>query len=223
MNGNSRATIVLLHGLGLGGWAMLRIAWTLRRAGHRVINLTYRSRSVRVEELARTWLPRRLELAQVDLQRPASLRFVTHSMGGLVLRSWLHQHGVPPALHRAVMIAPPNQGTRLVERIGHWWLFRLFTGVNGHRLGTRADDLPQQLPAWPTGPELGIIAGDISANPWLASLTGRPGDGKVQVDRTRLAGMRDHLVMHHSHTWLQYRGAVVAQVDAFLQNGCFNR
>ncbi len=216
-------TVILLHGLGLGGWAMSRVAWSLRRRGYRVVNLTYRSRRVPVETLGDTWLPAQLERHGIDPAGPTPLHVVTHSMGGLVLRRWLQAHGAPPALRRVVMIAPPNHGTRLVERIGHWLPFRLFTGVNGHRLGTRPADLPQQLGPWPDGPELGIIAGNFSLNPWLSALTGRPGDGKVRVDSTRLDGMADHLVLHHSHTWLQYRGDVIDQVAAFLRDGRFER
>lgn len=219
-----KSTVVLLHGLGLGGWAMLRLASALRSAGYRVINLTYRSRRVPVEILAQEWLSDRLRRHGVRLDHGPDLHFVTHSMGGIVLRSWLAQTNPPPVLKRVVMIAPPNQGTRLVDHVGDWWLFRLFTGVNGHRLGTGPDSLPRQLNPWPQpGPELGIIAGDFSLNPWLAHHTGRPGDGKVTVENSKLEGMTDHLVLHHSHTWLQYRREPIDQVLTFLREGRFSR
>jgi hypothetical protein len=219
-----KATVVLLHGLGLGGWAMLRLAGSLRTAGYDVLNLTYRSRRVPVEILAQDWLPDRLRRRGLRLDHGPDLHFVTHSMGGLVLRSWLEQAGPVPVLKRAVMIAPPNHGTRLVDHLGDWWLFRLFTGVNGHRLGTKPDSLPAQLGPWPQlGPELGIIAGNFSLNPWLAYHTGRPGDGKVTVENTKLAGMSDHLVLTHSHTWLQYRREPIDQVLTFLREGRFSR
>ncbi len=215
---------VLLHGLGLGGWAMLRLAHALRSEGYRVLNLSYRSQTVPMEILAQDWLPDKLRQHQVNLRTGPDLFFVTHSMGGLVLRSWVDLNGPPPVLRRAVMIAPPNQGTRIVDRIGHWPLFRLFTGVNGRRLGTGSDSIPGRLGPWPKpGPELGIIAGDFSLNPWLAYLAGKPGDGKVTVENSKLEGMTDHLVLHHSHTWLQYRREPIEQVIAFLRDGRFER
>jgi len=202
---------------------MARLARALAHQGYTVVNLSYRSQTVPLDKLAQEWLPAKLRQEGINLRDGPNLCFVTHSMGGLLLRSWLEWHGTPPVFHRAVMIAPPNQGTRLVDRIGHWPLFRFFTGVNGRHLGTGADSIPGKLGDWPhPGPELGIIAGDFSLNPWLAHLTGRPGDGKVTVENSKLTGMTDHIVLHHSHTWLQYRREPIDQVIAFLSSGAFN-
>jgi len=218
------STVVLLHGLGLGRWAMARLARALQREGHRVVNLGYASLRVPLEELATRWLPQQLAAHGVSLESGARVHVVTQSMGAIVLRGWLQHHGTPPlGLNRVVMIAPPNQGSTLVDRIGHGWLFRLLTGVNGRRLGTGPDSYVCSLGPWPAGPELGVIAGDRPATPLLARWTGSPGDGKVRVVDTRLDGMADHLVMPHSHTWIQYRTAVITQAIAFLSTGRFSR
>src|SRR5690606_39270524 len=110
-------------------------------------------------------------------------------------------------------------GSTLVDRIGYWWPFRVLTGINGRRLGTGPDSFPRQLGPWPAGPRLGIIAGDRPVNPLFARWTGSPGDGKVRVADTRLEGMADHLILPHSHTWIQYRGPAIAQVRCFLRDG----
>jgi len=202
---------------------MARLARALRMEGYRVLNLSYRSQTVPLEILAQDWLPDQLRRHKVDLNNGPDLFFVTHSMGGLLLRSWIELAGPPRTLRRAVMIAPPNHGTRIVDRIGHWPLFRFFTGVNGRRLGTDSNSIPGRLGTWPNpGPELGIIAGNLSLNPWLGYLTGSPGDGKVTVENTKLEGMTEHLVLHHSHTWLQYLHEPIDQVIAFLRQGRFN-
>jgi triacylglycerol lipase len=214
---------VLIHGLGLGGWAMQRVADALTEADYRVVNLSYPSRKVPLEELAATWLPDQLETHQIGLtiDDPA-LNFVTHSMGGIMLRGWLVQREAPPAnLHRVVMFAPPNQGSSLVDRIGAWTIFKIITGVNGERLSTEPSSYPNQLGPWPSGPELGIIAGDSPINPLLAHWTGGPGDGKVLVSETKLEGMQDHIVMPYSHTWMQYRHEPIRQALAFLATGAF--
>jgi triacylglycerol lipase len=222
----NQETVVLLHGLGLGSWAMWRMAWALRRNGYRVINLSYPSRTVPVAELAREWLPRRLR--EHGLPRPdataGALHFVTHSMGGIVVRGWLKAYGVPNQLGRVVMVAPPNQGTPLVDRIRAWWLFHLFTGINGGPLGTDEKSFPIQLGSWPEGPELGIIAGDRPFFPFLARCwSPGPCDGKVTVTGTMLEGQQDHLVLPHSHTWIQYCGDTIAQALEFLKDGRFSR
>lgn len=217
--------VVAIHGLGLGSWAMHRVARTLEQGGYRVVNLNYNSHRMPLESLATDWLPGQLQQHAVGLAADdAPLHFVTHSMGGIVLRGWLgSQVRLPAALRRVVMFAPPNQGSSLVDRIGRWKVFALTTGVNGRRLFTAPDSYPRRLGAWPAGPELGIIAGDRPINPLLAYWTGGPGDGKVRVEETKLNGMTDHLVMPHSHTWIQYRRAPISQVLAFLRDGKFKR
>ena len=219
----ARPVVVVLHGLGLGDWAMQRVAHALTEADYRVVNLSYKSRRIPLEELVSTWLPEQLDLHEVGLTATdPTVHFVTHSMGGIMLRGWLDQPPiVPPNLHRVVMFAPPNQGSSLVDRVGDWTLFKLITGVNGGRLSTAADSYPNQLGPWPAQLELGIIAGNRPINPLFAYWTGGPGDGKVRVAETKLEGMTDHIVMPHSHTWLQYRREPIEQVKTFLATGRF--
>ncbi len=192
---DTRETVLLLHGLGLNRLAMTRLACALERDGYRVINVSYPSRSVPLEKLAADWLP-------------ATLR----------AQKYLRDH-TPPHLGRIVMLAPPNHGSEVADRLRDNPVFRLFTGVNGHRLGTAADSLPRQL--GPLDADLGIIAGDRSLNPLFSAWIGAPSDGKVSVESTRLAGMRDHLVVPISHTWLQWRGPVIEQIKTYLRTGKF--
>jgi pimeloyl-ACP methyl ester carboxylesterase len=214
-------TVVLLHGLGLRNWAMARLARALQAGGYRVINLSYPSRTMPLEELADSWLPEQLQAA--GLGATAKVNFVTHSMGGIVVRFYLRDHPAHTP-GRVVMIAPPSQGSEVVDRLRGFAPFRWFTGVNGRRLGTDAASAPHQLGPWPAGAgELGIIAGDRSLNPLFAAWLGGPNDGKVSVARARLEGMTDFIVLPHSHTWLQWSGDTAGQVRAFLREGKFAR
>ena len=220
-----KPVVVVLHGLGLGKWAMKRVATSLEAEDYRVVNLSYESRKIPLEKLVNTWLPEQLKAHGIGLSAAdAPLNFVTHSMGGIVLRGWLKSQSVIPSnLKRVVMFAPPNQGSSLVDRIGTWKAFKISTGVNGVRLSTAPDSYPRQIGPWPDGPELGIIAGNSPINPLLAYWTGGPGDGKVRVAETKLDGMSDHIVMSYSHTWIQYRRKPIDQVVRFLHVGKFKR
>ena len=218
-------TVVLLHGLGLGGWAMARLGRSLRAEGYRTVNLTYPSRSLPLEQIAAEWLP--AQLRSRGVATAPRCHFVTHSMGGIVLRAWLREEqrknsARPPAnLGRVVMLAPPNQGSAVADRLRRFPPFRWFTGVNGARLGTGANSLPCAIGPWPDDVDLGIIAGDRTLNPLFSAWLDGANDGKVSVASTHLAGMRDHLVLPHSHTWLQWRADTARAVGRFLRHGSF--
>jgi len=208
-------TVILLHGLGRTRWSLWRVEQTLRRDGYYVINLTYPSREQSVEKLAQDFLAP-LIAAQDAAPR---LHFVTHSLGGIILRCYLRDHAVAN-LGRVVMLAPPNAGSELTDRLQSTWLYRTVNGPAGQQLGTAG--LPAALGPWPgSAGQLGIIAGDRSLNPLFSLWLPGPSDGKVTVARARLEGMTDFLTVHSSHTWLAWRREVSSQVEAFLRSGRF--
>ena len=222
-----RETVVLLHAMGRTHLSMARLAWELERDGYHVINATYPSRTEPLETLATEWLPARL--AKIDPE--SRVHFVTHSMGGILVRLWRKEvAGLPGAtvkLGRVVMLAPPNAGSEIPNRLARFQLFHWWVGVNGGRLGTAAHALPHRLGPWPSpkaeGGDLGIIAGGWSLPVFMASWVAAPNDGKVSVASTHLAGERAHLVLPFSHTWLGWRRETIAQVKAFLREGKFSK
>jgi triacylglycerol lipase len=214
-----RGTVVLLHGIGLRAWTLCRLERSLEREGYRVVNLTYPSRTMPIEKIGGEWLPAKLRERGVEDER---LYFVTHSMGGIVVRMWLRECGAPANLTRVVMLAPPNRGSAVADRMKKFGPFRWFLGPNGHRLGTEENSVPRSLGPWPKNAgELGVIAGDRSINPLFSAWLKGPNDGAVAVENARLEGMSDFVVLHHSHTMLAWRADTLRQVSTFLREGHF--
>ena len=219
-----KETVVLLHGIGVNGWTMARLGSALTRDGFHVVNLSYPSRTVPLETLAREWLPAQLA-AHVPAASPR-LHFVTHSMGGILLRTWLAEQrragaALPAKLGRVVMLAPPNAGSEAADRLGRVWLFRALLGPNLARLGTAPDHLPKALGPWPAAAELGIITGNRSANPLASVWVPKPNDGPVSVANSHLAGELAHRVLPVSHTGILFRTATARAVSTFLRAGRF--
>jgi len=210
-------SVVLLHGLGRGPWAMKLLEARLAAAGYRVHNLAYPRRATSMEE-AVAELHR--EFGDCCSQDGGRVHFVTHSLGGLVVRAYLADHR-PHNLGRVVMLAPPNGGSEIVDRFGSSGLFRVLFGPMAPQLGTGRNDLPARLPA--PDCEVGIIAGDRWINPVGALILPSPHDGTVSVDRTRLDGMKDHLVVPHTHTFIMNSSEVAREVVHFLRAGEFER
>jgi hypothetical protein len=141
-------------------------------------------------------------------------------MGGIVLRAAVALGIVPAdALRRVVMLAPPNHGSELADRLRDFAVYRLATGPAGQQIGTGDDSLPRRLPPPPF--EVGIIAGRRSNNPIFGQILDAEGDGKVTVESARLEGMRDLVVVDRSHTFLMWAPDVLAHTFAFLEHGRF--
>jgi pimeloyl-ACP methyl ester carboxylesterase len=211
-------TVVLLHGLARGPLSLIRLEWALRASGYTVRNLNYDSRSADVATLATTTLGPVFAGASPNGNR---IHLVTHSLGGILVRQYLHDHGVPPNLGRVIMLAPPNEGSEVVDRLRDWKLFQLINGPTGMELGTGMADGPRVLGPLPAGVEVGVIAGDRTLNPLLSLLLPGPNDGKVTVAATHVSGETDHITLPGTHTWIMWRGDAIAQVGVFLRDGHF--
>lgn len=209
--------VVLLHGLGRTAVSMKRLEWALEQAGYRVINVSCPSTRLSIQDAARRWLGRILKERMPD--QTARIHFVTHSWGGIVLRQYLAAQKIGN-LGRVVMLAPPNQGSELADKLKGNLLYQFITGPSGQQLGADASSAPRRLGradfAW------GIIAGDRTLNPVLSAWITGPDDGKVSVRSTQLPGMGDWLVVHHSHTWMAWRKDVTVAVRQFLAHGRFD-
>ena len=215
---DSREAVVLLHGVALPSLVMTRVAGTLRRAGYRVVNVGYPSRTMPIREIAAQYFPQ--QLRRHGIESAGRVHFVTHSMGGLVLRLYFQEHR-PRNLGRVVMLGPPNHGSAASDYAATHWLFRRIGGINLPALGVGDTSVARSLPAADFA--LGIIAGTQSFHGLFAHQLHGVNDGAVTVDSARLDGMRDFLTVPHSHTLMLWRAGALAQVLAFLRDGLFAR
>ena len=208
--------VILLHGLCRSSASMDKMAAALTASGFIVANVDYPSRTRNIAALSTAAITTALN--RPEFQDCTRIHFVTHSLGGILVRAYFKHHQAT-RLGRVVMLGPPNQGSEVVDKLGSWRLFKLLNGPAGDELGTALDATPNTL--GPVDFELGVIAGDRSIN-WINSLLIKGADdGKVAVERTKVAGMKQHLTLHVTHPYLMKNRKVIESTLRFLKNGSF--
>ena len=208
--------VVLLHGLGRTSRSMAYMEERLTEAGYHVFNYDYESRKGEIDSLISD-LQQYLEIC--CSLKESYLHFVTHSLGGILVRGLIARER-PENLGRVVMLSPPNKGSETVDLLKEYRIFEKFLGPASMQLGTDPESFPNTL--GPADFELGIITGDRTIDPVSSWIIPGVDDGKVAVEKTKLEGMTDFLLVNVSHTYIMEKQEVVLEVLHFLKNGRFS-
>jgi pimeloyl-ACP methyl ester carboxylesterase len=211
----SKECVILLHGLAKTNHSMEKISNSLEDEGYITVNYDYPSRTNSIDNLAQTHIKKALE----QCPKRATIHFVTHSMGGILVRQYLHTNKVNH-LGKVVMLGPPNQGSEVVDKLHELPGYAQLGGPAALELGTDGDSVPAQL--GPANFDLGIIAGSRSINLVLSTLLPNQDDGKVSVDNTKLSGMNDHITLPVTHPFMMKNNKVISEIKHFLKNGVFS-
>ena len=209
--------VVLLHGI--GGFALLLkpMEFSLEEQGYFVANVTYPSLADPIESLAVEAVEEGLE--RCSAQGLSRIHFVTHSMGGILVRQYLSQKSIA-GLERVVMLAPPNQGSQFADYLGHSPLGKVYEPDALAQLGTGEESVPRRLDA--PDFELGVIAGTRNLRKLIPGAPSEPSDGVVTVDETKASGMKDFLLAPATHTTIVWNAEVQRQTAHFLRDGRFD-
>ena len=211
-------TVILLHGLGEGRDSMRPLAEHLR-AGIDAAVISFGYASVKADLDAHG-----LALAQVvkGLPPAATVSFVGHSLGNLVVRRWMALAAEQELVrvHRVVMLGPPNQGSRLARMASGIW------GVADHVEGATRDlvlDWQRVSPGLAVPPcDFGIVAGGRGDEIGYSRLLAGDDDAVVCVEETRLEGARDFLLVPVHHAAMMKHPAVQRATVSFLETGRFD-
>ncbi len=208
--------VVLLHGLNRSWRAMRPMAEALHEAGFTTANVDYPSQFGPVEQIA----PMAVETGLEECRNSGAtkIHFVTHSIGGILLR-YQNKHMPIPDLGRVVMLGPPNQGSEIIDRTRDWPGFEMLAGDAGAQLGTSQESMPSQL--GPVDFDLGVIAGTGTINVFASAMLPELNDGKVSVASTRIEGMNDFLIVGNSHRYITRSDVVFRNTTSFLRSGEF--
>ena len=207
--------IVLLHGIFRTSLSMRGLEKYLKKGGYDTLNIGYKSTRFSLEEIVDLIHPKIKEFAE---KHDGQLHFVGYSMGGLIVRAYIKKYR-PKNLGRVVMLGTPNQGSEVADKVVDWAFYKWSYGPAGQQLVTDQSKFSHLFGG--VDYEAGILAGDCPIDPISSWVIGKPNDGKVSIDSTKLEGMKDHAVLKVSHTMFPHNKNAWKHTLKFLKEGKF--
>lgn len=142
--------------------------------------------------------------------------FVTHSMGGLLLRRAFNHGNCPyeAQIGKAVLIAPPNQGSAYARCLYQFKTVQDILGpYAGRQLMITDEGGFDCLGQFPSSLSVLVIAGTCGFNPVFKCKN----DGKVSVDETRLSTPHEFKTVFAGHSWICHTPKTVEIAKEFLE------
>ncbi len=211
MNSNC---VILLHGLGRLKSSMGKLEQAFINAGFDVVNWSYPSTKLNITNIA-------YKLYDVVKMNSgySNVYFVTHSLGGIVVRRMMKIFKIKN-LDGIVMIAPPNNASVFARWILKYSIIKKMIGPVGQELMDKK--YMQTICAVPESGVM-VIAGTKSLssnnpNSWISqSILTRPHDGTVTVQETKLPNMDRFITVKDSHTFITSNPDVIKEAVKFLK------
>lgn len=210
-------TVVLLHGLARSDASFNKMELSLQKEGYKTCNISYPSTKYAIEVLVSKYVLPNIKRCVGGKDIP--VKFVTHSMGGILVR-YLATQDINFKIEKVVMLSPPNKGSEIVDELGGLWLFKAINGPAGLQLSTNNESMPNTL--GPAEFELGIITGNRTINLILSSIIEGEDDGKVSIESAKLEGMQDFLVIEATHPFIMKNDIAIKQTKYFFKHAKFN-
>ena len=201
--------VFLIHGWGVRAVAMARLASALADEGFTVYNYDYPTSKRKIGEHSGIFLS--LYRRILNEEKPSDVFFVTHSMGGILLRAALAQMDESECrrIEAVVMLGPPNRGS-VFAYLGKSKVAR---GINASLadMTPTEDSYVRSIPPPPFLPPVGIIAGKY--------------DGKVALDSTLLPDgqLCQRIIVPCTHPGLRNPKNTLAPILCFFSSKTFNR
>ena len=210
--------VYILHGYGGFATQMINIQEAMNENGNVSEIFSYRSMAMDIDSISK------ILFDKIKTENYDSISFVTHSMGGLVVRS-LYNHLVSsvnfPFIYRFVMIAPPNKGSPVADYFAKFKLARKIGGPNLLNLTTHKEDGAAKYPI--PNCEVGLIVGISDKKSGYTSLIEGDNDGMVQSEQTKLGIEQDVIYVKSTHMNILFHDDVQKFVANFIRNGRFHQ
>jgi len=212
-------TVYLVHGYGSLPITMSAIERDLIKEKFRTCNFGYKSISKDIDSCSKL-LYLKIKSIAVD-----TVCFVTHSMGGLVVRGLLNYVRIDsafPIISRIVMLAPPNHGAQIADFFSSTSVLKWVLGPNVEHMRTDSNSFANKLPI-PQNSELGIILGarfdGVGYNPFIKG----DNDGFLTAEKAKLGTEKEIITVPEAHILMPQNRTIRKYIVHFMLYGNFTK
>jgi pimeloyl-ACP methyl ester carboxylesterase len=207
----SGKAVVVVHGIFRSSKSFRKMRTHLLEEDYQVFGFEYPSTRVSISDSAE-----HLRQSIESLKGIEEINFVVHSMGGLVVRSYLVGNQ-DKRIKRMVMMGVPNLGARMADRVIKIPLYHTLFGPAGKQLLTGDDGIAGKLPIPEF--EFAVIAGSKGDSNGFNPFIPGDDDGTVSVSNTRLPGATDFIAIRALHSFMMFDDDVIGSTMRFLKTG----
>jgi len=211
----SGKAVIFVHGIIRSSKSFNKMKSQLEAEGYSVYGFDYPSTRVEISKGAES-----LHSVIESLDGVEEISFVVHSMGGLVVRSYLDKHR-DKRIKRMVMLGVPNLGAKMADQVKELSLFKTIFGPAGQQLVSDPDGLIAKLPT--PDFEFAVIAGSRGTEDGYNPLVPGDDDGTVSVTSTRLPGASDFAKVNVLHSFMVDDKQVIEQSVRFIKTGALRK
>lgn len=211
--------VILVHGYNKSCKDMVTLKENLEKLGYEgiVVDLPLTFKDI---EYATLVFEEKVAEIICDLNEDEKISMIGHSTGGIVIRLLLSKIKYIDKIHRCVLIATPNKGSRLADITSV--LSSVFINIFKTLKSIRTENIEKLNLKHIDRIEVGAIAGNKN-NLFLGKLLNHENDGRVEVDSVEYAGLKDFIVVPYGHKEIHYKFEVAKLIDDFLKYGSFNK
>ncbi|AAF39206.1 alpha/beta hydrolase [Chlamydia muridarum str. Nigg] len=214
-----KESVVCVHAF-LRSYSSLKpIGRVLEKENYDVFIWNYETRKFTLERHAEHLI--RLLNKIAELKPGVPINFVTHSVGGVIVRVALAHPDCPEEAKKgkAILMAPPNAGSTLARRYSRSSLVQfIFGGKLGMQLLTYSPEHMLNVAKMPSTVDVLVLSGSKKSK-FLPFRLEEENDGKVCVTETRLDTPHQNYVIDANHTYIITNKTSLFLMKEFLRNG----
>lgn len=214
-----KESVVCVHAFLRSYKSLKPIANTLEKENYDVFIWNYETRKFTLEEHANHLNKLLRKIAETKPGVP--INFVTHSVGGVIVRVALSKEDCPIEAKqgKAVLMAPPNAGSALARRYNSFFLVRFVFGNKlGRQLLTYTPEKMLNIAKIPPSVDVLVLSGRKNSKLYLFKLD-EENDGKVCTQETRLDTPHKIYTVNANHTYIITDRKAFFIVKEFLKYG----